>query len=69
MFIRNIEDTNKEHFECNGVIGNYLIKREIPLLARRGNTFIFSKTGELKETINAMPWYLKLLMKGGGNNE
>ena len=65
MFISNLGNTNNQFYECGKTIGNYLIKKGIPLLSRSEDLMLFAKTKELQKAINEMPFYLQILVKGG----
>lgn len=65
MYISNINNTYRRFYMCGKTVGNYLIKKGIPLLSREEDTMIFSKTKELQRVIDTMPLYLKILVKVG----
>jgi len=65
MFIRNIENTSKSFYECGNVVGKFLIKSGVPVLARTDKGMVFAKTKKLQKVINDMPLYLRFLMKVG----
>lgn len=70
MYISNASELKKiKTFRCNRIIGNYLIKKGIPLLSRDNNYMIFAYTNILKEAIDNMPFFLKIFLKGGTSNE
>lgn len=59
------ENFKKGLFICNPLIGKYLIRHGIPLLARENKKMVFSKTDDCLKVLNSLPFYLKLLMKAG----
>lgn len=67
MFISNLEIENDKYYVCGKMIGKYLIKQGLPLLSRKDNKMVFSKTEELQKVISEMPFLLKILVKRGRN--
>lgn len=65
MYISNLKYDSRYLYKCGKVIGNYLIKKGIPLLGRIDSTMIFSKTKELQKAIDNMPFHLRFLVKAG----
>ena len=65
MFISNLDNKDKKYYECGEIVGNYLIKNGIPMLARENGLMLFAKTKRLQKVIDNMPLYLQLLIKGG----
>ena len=65
MFISNLNNKDKKYYECGKIVGNYLIKNGIPMLAREDGLMLFAKTKRLQKVIDDMPLYLQLLIKGG----
>lgn len=62
MFIKNIKGLNIPIYSCNFLIANYLIKeKSIPLLSMNGSKYLFAETDLLKEVLEGMPFYLKVL--------
>lgn len=65
MYISNSGVLKGKKYECGKTIGKYLIKMGIPLLSKTDNTMVFSNTKRLQKAIDEMPFYLKILVKGG----
>jgi len=65
MYIKNIETVKGSKYYCGRMIGNYLIKKGIPLLSRDGNKMVFANTKKLQGVLFNMPVYLKVLKKAG----
>jgi hypothetical protein len=60
MYILNVDDLGQKNiFSCNGIIANWLIKKNIPLLGKSGGgQFCFMKTDLLEEVLEGLPfWY------------
>lgn len=52
---------------CNKIVADYLIKHKIPLLSTKdGGIFIFSNTNGLQEVLEDAPFWIRLLIKKGG---
>jgi len=65
MFISNPESLSSDsYFYCKEKFGEYLInKYQIPLLAIKGDKYLFANTDMLKLALSDIPWYIKLLYK------
>ena len=59
MYIQNISIIKSKKLECNKIISDYLMSRNIPLLSRQGEIYIFSFTDIVKELIENIPRKLK----------
>jgi len=59
MYIQNAEVIKSKKIECNRIISDYLMSRNIPLLSRKGEIYIFSFTDIVKELIENIPKKLK----------
>lgn len=67
MYISNADKiTQGRVYKCGQLVGKYLIKQGIPLLSQQDDyTMVFSKTKRLQKALDDMPFYLKILVKGG----
>ena len=66
MYISNADKiTQGKVYKCGQLVGKYLIKQGIPLLSQQDNYMVFSKTKRLQKALDDMPFYLKILVKGG----
>nr|DAK84768.1 MAG TPA: hypothetical protein [Caudoviricetes sp.] len=68
MFINNIQNNDKYFYLCNAFVSKYLEKKGFPVLSRKDNVFVFSRTKKLQEVVDNMPFYLKLFEKVGDIN-
>ena len=59
MYIRDAP--NIKTIVVNERIGDYLVKKNIPLLSRDGKKMIFSDTKEVSEAMKSIPIHLKLM--------
>jgi len=69
MYIVNpaVIPKGKKH-PCNKRVADFLIyKKQLPLLARVGEVWYFAKTEALEEALKALPFWLKLVEKGGSH--
>lgn len=66
MFITNVDDMPQDKiYRCGNIIANWLIyEKNIPLLGKSKNgDFCFSKTDLLKEILEHIPFYYKVVSK------
>jgi len=62
MFIKNIKGLKIPIYSCNMIVGDYLIKeKSMPLLSIENSRYLFAETDLLKEVLEKMPFYLKIL--------
>jgi len=59
MFIKNFQTLESSVLSCDEKLGEYIISRNIPLLSRDGEKYIFAVTDILKEVIELRPKELR----------
>jgi hypothetical protein len=67
MYIVNPETIPKDKkYACNNLVAKFLIyQKNIPLFAREGKTWYFARTEILREALKELPFWLKIMEKGG----
>lgn len=62
MYVTNVKAIDKNKlYECNGIVGNYLIyEKHLPLFSRSEGRWYFVKTEDLLKAIDEMPFYFNL---------
>lgn len=64
MYVTNVEAIDKNNlYECNGIVGNYLIyEKHLPLFSRDKSQgkWYFAKTEALLKAIKEMPFYYNI---------
>lgn len=64
MYVTNVEAIDKNKlYECNGIVGNYLIyEKNLPLFSRDKSEgkWYFVKTDALLKAIEEMPYYYNI---------
>lgn len=59
--ILNPESLNQNKiYWCNGIVADYLIKKGISLLCKKGRAFGFAKTKDLEKALDKMPIWLRI---------
>jgi hypothetical protein len=63
MYITKPETVGEDRvYWCNGLVSEWLIyEKHFPLLTKKGNSYGFSKTKILEDTIEKLPFWLKVV--------
>ena len=61
MFITNIDAIPNDAYECSRQLGEYLVNKDLPILAINGNHYYFAKTDKLNELLAKMPFWMKMI--------
>ena len=65
MYVVNPETIPKK-YACSKTVAHFLIyQRNLPLLSRAGKVWYFARTKALEDALGALPFWLKIMEKGG----
>ena len=61
MYVRNLKQTSILAYACKKHVARFLMKNKLSVLYRELNTFYFADTKELRELVDKVPWWVKVL--------